>query len=84
MSRQAVTSADHSHHLKTLQSYRGGLHALEAASRPDHPLERAVIRLNDVVQVLRGPMLDIFWQQPFVLQAVDCLRIRSQFVGRDG
>ena len=84
MVQEAVTSADHSHHLKTFQGRRGGLHSLKPAGRPDYPLERAVIRLNDVVQVLRGPMLDIFWQQPFVLQAVDCLRIRSQFVGRDG
>jgi hypothetical protein len=84
MSWHAVTSANHSHHLKTLQGYRSGLHSLEPAGRPDHPLERTVIRLDDVVQVLRRPMLDVFRQQSFSLQAPDCPRIGSQFVGRDG
>ena len=84
MPQHAVTSADHPYHLKTLQGRRGGLHSLETADRPDHPLECAVIRLDDVVQVLRRPMLDILRQQPFILQPPDGLRIRSQFVGRDG
>ena len=32
-----------------------------------------MIRFNDVVEILRGPMLDILRQQPFVLQAPDRL-----------
>ena len=84
MSWHAVTSANHSHHLKALQGRRGGLHSLESAGRPDHPLESAVIRLDDVVEVLRGAVFDIFRQQSFILQAQDCPRIGSQFAGRDG
>jgi hypothetical protein len=84
MPQHAVTSANHSHHLKALQGRRGGLHSLESAGRPDHPLESAVIRLDDVVEVLRGAVFDIFRQQSFILQAPDCLWIRRQFVGRDG
>ncbi len=49
MPQHAVTSADHSHRLKTLQGRGGSLHALEPAGRLDDPLERAVIRLDDVV-----------------------------------
>ena len=42
MPQHAVTSANHSHHLKALQGRRGGLHLLESAGRPDHPLEGTV------------------------------------------
>jgi hypothetical protein len=32
--------------------------------RPDHAFERTVICFNAIVQVFRGPVLDIFRQQP--------------------
>jgi hypothetical protein len=56
----AVTAADHAHDFKTFDCCRGSFHPLEAARRPDQTLKRAVIRLNDVVQVFRCPMHDLF------------------------
>ena len=47
----AVTAADHAHGFKTLQGRGGGFHPLEAARRPDYTLERAVVRLDDIVEV---------------------------------
>ena len=79
-----MAAADHAHDFKTLQGRGGGFHRLEAAGRPDHALERAMIRLKDVIQIFRGAVFDIFRQQSFILQAPDCLWIRRQFVGRDG
>ena len=79
-----MTAADHAHDFKTRQGRGGGFHALEAACRTDHALERAMIRLKDVIQIFRGAVFDILRQQPFVLQAQDCPGIRRQFIGRDG
>ena len=59
-----MTAADHAHGLKALQGRGGGFHRLEAAGRPDHALERAMIRLNDVVQIFRGAVFDIFGSSP--------------------
>ena len=79
-----MTAADHSHDFETGQGRGGGFHALEATRRPDHALERAMIRLKDVIQVFRGAVFDILRQQPFVLQAQDRPGIRRQLVRRDG
>jgi hypothetical protein len=79
-----MTVAAHTHDLKTLQGFSGGFHRLEAARRSDHALERAMICLNDVIQVFRGVVYHIFRQQPFALQAQDCLGIRRQFIRCDG
>lgn len=68
-----MATTDHAHDLKVSQGRRGGLHPLEAAGRLDHSLERAVIRPYDVVQILRGPVLDTLRQQPFTLSASDGL-----------
>ncbi len=62
----AVATTDHPHHFEALNCRTRRFHALEAAGRPDHTLERSMIRLNDVVQVFRCPMHDLFGQQPFV------------------
>jgi len=49
----AMTAADHAHDLKTRQGRGGGFHRLEAARRTDDALERAMIRLKDVIQIIR-------------------------------
>ena len=54
-----MTAADHAHGFETRQGRGGGFHRLEPAGRPDHPLERAMIRLDDVVEILRGAVFDI-------------------------
>jgi hypothetical protein len=82
--QDAVTATDHPHDLKALQSCVGCFRPLEAARRPDHALEGTMIRLDDVVQVFRGSVLNLFRQQPLALQAPDCLGIGCQFVGCDG
>ena len=61
--QDAVTAADHARDLKALQGHKGRSHPLEAARRPDHALERTVIGLDDVVEILRGALLDILRQQ---------------------
>jgi hypothetical protein len=48
--QDAVAATDHAHDLKAFDRRGGGFHPLEAAGRPDHALERTMIRLNDVVQ----------------------------------
>ncbi len=65
--QDAVATADHAHDLKTSQGCGGCSHPLEATGWVDHALERAVICFDDIVQVFRGPVLDIFRQQPFAL-----------------
>ena len=84
MAEVAVTASDHAHDLEAPDGGGGCLHPLEATRWPDHALERTMIRFDDVVEILRGAMLDMFRQQPFVLQAQDRLGIRRQFIGRDG
>jgi hypothetical protein len=63
----AMAAADHTHHLEALQGRSGGSHPLEAAGRPDHTLERTMIRFDDIIEILRGAMLDMFQQQPVAL-----------------
>jgi len=70
-----MTAADYAHDLKTRQGCSGGFHRLEAACRPDDALERAMISLKDVIQIFRGAVYHTVRQQPFVLQAQDCLAI---------
>jgi hypothetical protein len=79
-----MAAADHAHDFKTRQGCGGGFHALEAARRTDDTLERAMIRLKDVIQIFRGAVFDIVRQQPLVLQAQDRLGIRRQLIRRDG
>ena len=73
-----MAAADHAHDFKTLQRCGGGFHALEAARRTDHALERAMIRFKDVIQIFRGAVYHIIRQQPFVLQAQDCMALRKK------
>jgi hypothetical protein len=67
MAHDAVTAADHAQNLETSDGGGGCLHPLEATRRTDHALERAVICLDDVIQVFRCPVLDILRQQPLAL-----------------
>ena len=53
MAEDAVAAADHAHDFETFDGGGGCLHPLEATRRPDHTLERPMIRFDDVVQVLR-------------------------------
>ncbi len=62
--RGAMATTDHSHHLEALDCRTRRFHALEATGWVDHALERAVICFDDIVQVLRGPVLDIFASNP--------------------
>ncbi len=75
-----MTAADHAHGFETRQSRGGGFHRLEAARWTDHSIERAVIRLKDVVQVFRGAVFDIRRQQPLALQTPNRLRSLSEKV----
>jgi hypothetical protein len=65
--QNTMAPAYHAHDFEALNGYIGCSHPLKAAGRSDYALERAVICFDDIVQVLRGPMLDIVRQQPFAL-----------------
>jgi hypothetical protein len=49
--QDTVPTTDHPHHLETLDCRTRRFHALESACWPDHTLESAVIRLNNVVGI---------------------------------
>ena len=53
MAEVAVTASDHADDLEAPDGGGGCLHPLEATRRPDHALERTMIRFDDVVQVFR-------------------------------
>jgi hypothetical protein len=46
-----LTAADHARDFRARQC-RGGFHRLKSSRRTDHPLEWAVVRLDDVVQLV--------------------------------
>jgi len=79
-----MTAADHAHDFKTLQDRSGGFHRLEATCWSDDTLERTMIRLKNIIQILRGAVYHILRQQSLVLQPQDRLGIRRQFIRRDG
>ena len=54
-----MAAADHAHDFKTRQGRGGGFHRLKAARWTDHTLERSMIRLKDVVEILRGAVFNI-------------------------
>jgi hypothetical protein len=57
--QDAMTTADHPHDLETFDRCGSWPHSLEAACRLDHALEYRMIGLNEVVQIIRCPMLDV-------------------------
>ena len=50
--QDAVAASDHAHDLKAFDGSHGSFHPLEATRWLDDALERTVIGLNDVVQIL--------------------------------
>ena len=52
LARDAMASADHPHHLKALDPSGCSLYCLKTSSRPYDLFECAVIRLDDLVEVL--------------------------------
>ncbi|RZU30378.1 hypothetical protein BDD14_6135 [Edaphobacter modestus] len=49
LAEEAMATADHTHNLKSLDGGRRCSHRLKTAGGTDHPLETAVVCLNDVV-----------------------------------
>jgi hypothetical protein len=59
--RQALMAAtDHAYHLESVDGSEGYCYPLEAARRPDDELERSMVGPNDVIQVFRCWLLNIF------------------------
>jgi hypothetical protein len=73
--QHAMASADHPHHLEAFDRGVSSFHPLKAARWSDHTLERTMIRLNDVVQIFRRPVLDAMRQVTLSSQAPDGLRV---------
>ena len=59
LTREAMSSADHPHHLEALHRSGGRLHCLKASRGANDSLQCAVVRFNDVVQILARAMLGI-------------------------
>jgi hypothetical protein len=49
--QDAVATTDHPHNLKAFDRCIGCFHPLETAGRPDQALERAVVCLDDIIEV---------------------------------
>jgi hypothetical protein len=80
---EAVTSPDHTHDLEALYCGWRGLHRLKASRWSDDPLERAMIRFDDVVQVFRRSVSSAHRQLPTALQPRNGFRVRTELVGCD-
>lgn len=52
LQQDAVAATDHAHHVEAVDGGRGCCHPLDAACRPDDALERAVVCLDDIVEIL--------------------------------
>ena len=59
LTRDAMSSADHPHHLEPLHRSGCRLHCLKASRGAKDSLQCAVVRFNDVVQILARAMLRI-------------------------
>jgi hypothetical protein len=75
LAHQAMTAADHPHHLEALDRSRRPLHCLKASDRTNNSLECAMIGFDDVIQVFAGPVFCVDRQLSFSLQPADSLRI---------
>ena len=79
-----MSPSDHSHDLESLDRRSGRLHGLEASRWTDHLLERAMVRFDDVVEVLRCPMPYAGGEPAVTFQPFNCFRVRAELVGGDG
>ena len=70
-------------HLKPLDRCIGCFHRLEPAHRFDQLLQLAVIRLDDVVEILDLSVFDVLRALAFLFQFTDRLGVASGFVGVD-
>ena len=59
LTREAMSSADHPHHLESLHHSGGRLHRLKASRGANDSLQCAVVCFNDVVQILARAILGI-------------------------
>src|SRR4051794_37228203 len=68
--QDAVTTTYHTHDVKTFEGGAGCFDPPEAEGRSDHAAERAMIGLDDVVQVFRGSAHHLMRQVAFALQVL--------------
>src|SRR5271170_2622047 len=59
LTREAMSSADHPHHLEPLHRSGGRLHCLKASRGANDSLQCAVVGFNDVVQILARAKLGV-------------------------
>ena len=59
LAHEAMTAADHPHHLKAFDRSRRRLHCLKASRGANDSLQCTVVRFNEVVQILARAMLGI-------------------------
>ena len=79
----AVSSTNHAHDLKALYCGVGGLHRLKSSGGGYDPLQRAMISLDDVVQIFGRAMLRIICKLAFSLQSSNGFWIGAELVCGD-
>jgi hypothetical protein len=72
---QALPLADHAHHLEAFDRRRSCWQRLESSRRVYQQLQRAVIRLQTVVEILDLPVLNALLQLPSPLERADGLSV---------
>lgn len=75
-----MSAADHSHDFEFLDCGHRGAHGLKAPCGLYHSLERARVRLNDVVELLGGSVLRFARYLAIALESGDRLRIRGELI----
>ena len=75
--------ADHPHDLEALDRRRCRRQRLESSGRIDQPLERAVIRLQPVVEAFNLPVLNALVQLTSPLERPDRFAVSLVLVGVD-
>ena len=71
------------HHLKSLDRCIGSFHRLEPTDWFNQLFQLAVIRLDDVVEILDLAMFDVLRPLAFLFQFTDRLGVASSLVGVD-
>ena len=79
-----MTTPDHAHDLEAFDGCRGSLHGLEPTSGTDDLLERAMVRFDDIVQVLRRSVLCGCGELALPFQPFNRFWVGAKLVGSDG
>lgn len=81
--RPPLAFSQSAHHLKSLDRCIGSFHRLEPTDWFDQLFQLAVIRIDDIVEILDLVMFDVLRALAFLFQFTDRLGVASSLVGVD-